>query len=385
MKNNTIDWLLIRAKVEGTLSEEDNRRLEAWMCGHTERRQLVERAVRYYATDEIPLPDEEQVDIAWQRFNTKYAKSNVRFIRRLTGWAVAASVILAVGCWWMLSDTDDRVVDTEYLQAVVLPDNGKACLILSDGTQVELGTDSLKNRHIDRQVGMKLDDTKLVYEQNGTGTGDICHTLRVPKGAEYSLVLGDGTHIWMNAGTELVYPVAFTGDIRKVRLSGEAYFEVAQDVHRPFIVETESVNVKVLGTSFDVNAYADEPTVVTTLVTGKVQLTTIVGNHCLLSPSEQAIVSKVDGQLKVREVNTSLYTAWRTGRFVFRDQTLKEIMRSLSRWYDITYEFSTPELETLCFYGSIDRYENVIELLRQFEKTGKVRFEYQNKKIMIRK
>lgn len=146
------------------------------------------------------------------------------------------------------------------------------------------------------------------------------------------------------------------------------------------------MNVRVLGTAFNVNAYKDETVTRATLVHGKVEVLTIKDDlKKVLAPGEQAIFDRECGQLEVKQVNADLYTLWIKGQFVFRDTPLRDIMRTLTRWYEMEYEFTDPELESRCFYGVISRFEHMESLLEQFEKTGEVHFEYQGNKIIVKK
>ena len=211
----------------------------------------------------------------------------------------------------------------------------------------------------------------------------VYNTIQVPRGGEYSLTLADGTRVWLNSQSSLRFPVAFRGEERRVQLTGEAYFEVTPGRKR-FIVETKSVAVRVLGTAFDVNAYEDETVIRTTLVRGKVEILAGGKEACVLQPGQQSVVERATGKTGVLQVNTSLYTQWKDGRFVFRDHTLEDIMRTLARWYDMEYEFVDPGLQQQRFYGVINRFEDVKGLLAQFEKTGKVKFEYEGNRVIIK-
>ena len=230
-----------------------------------------------------------------------------------------------------------------------------------------------------------MNKESLSYEENQLTKDTLYHTVEVPRGGEYHLTLSDGSKVWLNAESRLTYPAAFGTSERRVRLEGEAYFEVEPGKGH-FIVETGDMNVRVLGTAFNVNAYKNETATRTTLVHGKVEVMT-GGDELqqVLVPGEQAIFDRESGQLEVKQVNTDLYTRWIKGQFVFRDTPLRDIMRTLARWYEMEYEFTDAELESLCFYGVISRFERVEGLLEQFEKTGKVHFEYQGNKVIVKK
>lgn len=382
-KKETLDWDVIRRRIAGELSEAEEHRLQEWMQQDVKRQKLVARAEKYYASDELPEIGEERINAAWEKFREAH-RIPVKSIRlRLFHWGVAACLLLAFGSggWLTYKNIYTKQPATQVAEAI-LPGSSKAYLILSDGKTIELQG---KHEFTDRKVNIRLDSLGITY-QSADKPGTIAYnTLRIPQGGEYNLTMSDGTRVWLNSKTDLVYPVTFAGNERRVKLSGEAYFEVTHDTEKPFIVETGQMEVKVLGTSFNVNSYQDEPKVVTTLVTGHVQIQSPGQALKFLNPSEQSVYNRKSGQLLVHPVNTSTYTQWREGKFVFRDDDLESVMRILARWYDMEYEFSLPELKTEKFYGMLGRYSNVRQLLEQFEKTGKVHFVFEGKKVIIRK
>lgn len=306
------------------------------------------------------------------------------FYGRLIGWGAAALLVLALGGGiWSYRARQPLQYTEEAAHSIPVGKN-KASLILSTGEIIELQA-SASRRLTEQHADIRLDSAGIAYEATDSSAQQVFNTLRVPRGGEYCLALSDGSRVWLNAKTELLYPVSFVGKERRVYLKGEAYFEVARNENRPFIVETGPVEVKVLGTSFNINAYADEPEIVTTLMTGKVELRDSARTARVLHPSEQALWNRDTKTLDVREVNASSYTQWREGKFVFRDDDLETIFRILARWYGMEYEFLQAELKKERFYGVTGRYENITELLRQFEKTGKVHFVCQGNKVMIGK
>ena len=228
-------------------------------------------------------------------------------------------------------------------------------------------------------LGMKADGTLVRVDSSGiayrrdTLSADttVWNTMETMTGMEYTLALADGSRVYMNAETRVTFPVDFRGAERRVRLVGEAYFEVACDEGRPFVVETEGVDVRVLGTSFNVRAYGDEGEVATTLVEGRVA----VGDGSVtreIAPGEQATYVKADGRLAVRRVDVALYTAWRTGKFVFRNETLREVMGYLSRWYGFEYRFVDERAADARIGASMDRYEDMTPIIEMMRRTGLV-------------
>ena len=215
----------------------------------------------------------------------------------------------------------------------------------------------------------------------------VFHEISTPRGGQYQVILSDGTRVWLNAETTLRFPVVFSGADRHVDLLGEAYFEVAKDQRRPFRVMTAGSLVEVFGTHFNVNAYADEAAVRTTLLEGRVGVRPSSGasGHTLrmLSPGQQASV-KPDGTVRVDDrADTEEAIAWKNGRFHFNSADIRAIMRQIARWYDAEVVFEgNPELH---FTGQITRRDEVSRVLQMMEMTGEVRFRIEGRKIIVYK
>ena len=208
------------------------------------------------------------------------------------------------------------------------------------------------------------------YSSEHIGSFLVYNTITVPRGGEYQLTLSDGTRVWLNAETELKYPVAFVGEGREVMLKGEAYFEVAKNVSRPFVVKTEQLDIKVLGTSFNMKSYPSETQQVT-LVQGKVEVR--VGNYSRkLQPGEQLNYSSEGPE--IRDVDVKAYTAWKDRRFVFNDDLLEEVIHKLGRWYDVEFFLRDAEVRKIRFTGNLPKYRNLDQVLNKLELTTHIRF-----------
>ncbi len=383
-----INWSLLRKKIDGKLSDAEMQIFKDWVDERPERQKFMERAEKFYAKDEMPVVEQQQEDKAWMRF-IEFRKTKTIY-KQLRRWGnIAAAVILFAGAWLLLRQEPVEPVVQEASSAFE-PGEVKAVLRTSRGEVLKLGKNDQRQIR-DRQAVIKMDSAGITYEivvavEKVISIDENLHdTINTYHGGEYMLRLSDGTRVWLNAETELIYPVAFAGGERRVKLSGEAYFEVTKDERNPFIVETEGVDIKVLGTSFNVCAYDDDEVVRTTLSTGKVQLQKKNKKICVLNPDQQAVVNKKSGEFEVMDIQSSFYTRWHEGYFIFRGNTLKEIMKTLSRWYEMSYEFAAEELDQEKFYGIVSRYGEMKELLRAFESTGKVRFEYQDNKVVIKR
>lgn len=372
-----IDWMLIAKYISRTISEFENLRLQNWLKSDQKRRQFLEHAQHYYLREDFPLLDEKQIDRIWTEFYGRMKQKQVRRIWNRMG-SVAAMAILLIGSVWMWKTLPGRRIQ----QQQILPVNAQVVLTLSDGSSVSLENNGEEKTLTDRDVQINQQEKGLVYRPCSGQADTLFNTVQVPQGGEYHLILSDGTQVWLNAQTRFTYPVAFGQGERRVRLEGEAYFEVMPG-HTSFLVETQRMNVRVLGTSFNVNAYPDEETTVATLVRGKVEVQAGEG-YRILQPGDQASRRNGEqGNIQVNRVNPLHYTQWKEGYFSFRDNTLMDIMHVLARWYEMEYEFESPALEQICFFGVLNRQRDMKELLQEFEKTGKVKFEYEGNKVRI--
>lgn len=208
------------------------------------------------------------------------------------------------------------------------------------------------------------------------------HTIQVPRGGEYELILPDGTHVWINSDSQLSFPVQFDSTKREVSLTGEAFFAVTKD-KKPFIVKiNEEVEIKVLGTQFNIQAYQDENTIETTLCEGSVNVSDRK-HQVTLTPSQQAVYSKTTQNFTTSKVDTRLYTSWRKGLFVFENKPLEEIMNTLSRWYDIQVFYTNQSVKTYHFTGDLERYGDFRKTLSMIEKATSIRFIINGKNIII--
>ena len=210
-------------------------------------------------------------------------------------------------------------------------------------------------------------------------------TLTTPRGGEFRVVLEDGTEVWLNAESRLSYPEVFDGKERRVQIEGEAYFKVAKNEEKPFIVNSGGQEIRVYGTEFNVHAYSDEADVYTTLVKGSISLRPVNGNQSelMLTPGKQAIFDKAEETARVVNVDTEVVTSWRSGVIVFEDQTMEQIMRTLSRWYDFDYEFLDRQTAETVFMGSIPKYGTFDEVCDIFHKLGGIRLHQQGRKVII--
>lgn len=308
--------------------------------------------------------------------------------RRMTlRWSIAASIILLVGLFVgrTISGVRDIHEEQELAKSVMQPGTSKAILMMADGKEVVLEQGQNLNILLNERVRVATSSQGIVYEEHGKGmVTEEYNKLTTPVGGEYSLVLSDGTKVFLNADSELKYPVEFSDGKRIVDLKGEAYFEVHKDSLRPFIVRTNGAEVIVLGTSFNVNTYGDDGQIYTTLVNGSVRVSSMKNKQEeILKPGMQSVMNVQSGLLTVRKVDVEPYVAWREGRFVFRAMTLDLIMRQLQRWYDFEVFYQNSELKDYEFRGVIKRDMDLDKVLSVIKATTNVDFEVKGKVITI--
>ena len=310
------------------------------------------------------------------------------------GWwrAVAAMLFLVITItiiWkkpWEKPEADHLAKTPEFIS----PGMEGAILTLADGTQIVL--DSMGNGIVASQGGVNvtLEDGELKY--NGTGAdenGVPFHTMTTPKGRQFMVMLPDGSKVWLNAASSLYYPVVFAGNERRVRVAGEAYFEIAKLPMKPFIVDIAGkAEVKVLGTHFNINAYENEAEIKTTLLEGLVQMKSAgsASPGADLKPGQQGRLplEKWQGQVTVTNaVNLAQVMAWKNGVFDFEGMRLSEVLKQLERWYDVEVVMEK-NMEDIEFYGELKRSNSLNDIIAAFRDADVV-FEIEGRKLIVRK
>lgn len=292
--------------------------------------------------------------------------------------AAAAAVIGGIGTFLLREPHKDTAVAVTGRQVIqkkdIAPGGNKAVLTLANGQQIVLDASaegSLAQQGATQVI--KLDSGTLAYRQGeASGKTTAYNTITTPRAGQYIVVLPDGSKVWLNAESSLRFPVAFTGDSREVEMTGEAYFEIAQNSHQPFKVVTGQHKIDVLGTSFNISAYSDESKVSTTLLEGAVRVTNGEATQ-YLHPGQQAQASGNTIQL-VKNPDLKDVMAWKDGVFRFNESTLDEIVKQLSRWYDIQFTFKNAHRLSDHYIGTIPRNVPLSQVLHLLELTGSVQF-----------
>jgi transmembrane sensor len=316
-----------------------------------------------------------------------------------TGWSpyrlIAACIVVFMVSFFIYFSLSKPEQEVALAENNILPGSNKATLTLSDGATVNL--DDIKTGRVLEQEGIeivKTADGLLTYTANpvkGKATQLKFNTISTPLGGQYKVILPDGTKVWLNAGSSLAYPTAFLGNERKVKLSGEGYFEVAKLKGMPFKVKTSTQEILVLGTHFNINAYANEPAVRTTLVEGSVEVRAngpdfIAHNATILKPGQQSVLSK-SNQLTVKKVDVNAELAWKSGVFSFQNSDIQVVAREFSRWYNVEIGFEG-EVPDVKLWGEMDRNVNAteaLEILHYFKLKYKIVQQGKKKIIVISK
>jgi ferric-dicitrate binding protein FerR (iron transport regulator) len=328
----------------------------------------------------------------WAGIETQTIASSRRRIRLLTkSWvryAAAILLLVAGAITWRLMKSPAPAGTVKnnggLIQQDVLPGGDKAVLTLADGTKITL--DDAAKGYVTRQGGTtisKQDSGQLTYTAGKTvPDGSLYNTISTPRGGQYRIVLPDGSKAWLNALSSIKFPATFTGAGRNVVVTGEVYLEVARNIMQPFVVSTNTANIEVLGTSFDVNAYEDEERLKTTLVSGAVRVSVSAGGTtpAVLKPGQQAELTP-DAHLTVHSTDIGQAIAWKNGMFQFNQTPLQDAMRQLSRWYDVdvVYPGGKPDIR---FSGDMKRDLNLSQVLEALSEMG-VKFKIEGKKLIV--
>ncbi len=341
------------------------------------------------------LTQREQFD--HQRAYLRLRRRN-RVRKTLRFSAAAAVAVIFIGgaiftgyeYLWNGLDSDTLVSDYSNIK----PIEKKARLILADGMEVDI---KAVGEAVVEQNGKKISigSTGVNYQTNNesgskesgkvsTQIKSIYNSLEIPRGGEYSLTLADGTKVWMNADSKLRYPISFVEEKRVVYLEGEAYFEVAKDASKPFIVSTASGEITVLGTQFNVKSYKEENSIYTTLVEGSVSFRGRTNKETILTPGYQLIYNQEQGTQELKRVNVGNYISWKDNLFQFEELSLEDIMKTLARWYDVTVTYEKEELKQLQFSGNLDKYSNIESFFKLFEVGAKIEFKVVNRHVHVK-
>lgn len=393
MNNRHIVYIatLIRKSISGEITLEERKQLEDWLNESARHRELFEKYNNPAFLSSVDLEkDMKESQEAYLDFMKRLKSTNT--VHRFA-WKkyVAAAVLIAfvsVAAITVylyndgeshspteLAEVTDRSVDTvpgDSTDILLITASGEKIPVQSSQKMLSVSSGSIKigEESIEDRVQTKAPDSEVVY-----------NTLKILRGKRFKMQLSDGTLVWLNADSEITFPSSFDGKERKVLAKGELFFEVTEDKAKPFIVETPTGRIRVLGTAFNVHCYKDEVTM-TTLVRGKIAYS-LGEDSVILTSGQQCVVE--DNRLSVREVDTYDYVSWIDEVLVFKDKKLDEIMNTLSRLYDVDIYYENPELKRLPFTGSFKQYENLDKIVRMIEECGLIHIRQDGNTLIISK
>lgn len=398
MKDNShINDIVVKAITDEELTQAERITLDEWLTEEANRALFENLKNKDYLLQK--LIEAHEVDVEGDKVLLDQKMAKVQSIIKRKAWyrdvatAAAAAVIVlltAAALFWLNTrKTDNHEIakgNIPVKQKEIVPGQTKASLTLADGKKLVL--DSAVTGQLAQQGAMVVVNEKgtLIYKELGQSPNSaLFNILSTANGQTYGMVLADGSKVWLNAGASIRYPVAFTGNERKVEVTGEAYFEVAHQANKPFIVHVSDqkggkIDVQVLGTRFNINAYIDEADIKTTLLEGSVKIN--VGNsETLLEPGHQAQVS--NGIATVfPEANVDAAIAWKNGRFNFENADIDGVMRQLTKWYDIRVVYEGPK-PTKKFKGEMERNLTLPQVLNALKYTTGIQFRIDGRKLIV--
>lgn len=379
---------LLQLYLLGDITEEERQELEDWCEEAPRNRKLFEQICQEDLFSKERYVYEKIHDTkAFSVFEKRVRKVSSRSIGNW--WKYAAVLlfpILVVGSWKLMHETEQVSIVASSV-APIQPGCSQAVLVLDDGRKVFLKEEEERVISEDKGITVTGEKDRLVYTSSeGKNVDEIrFNELEVPRGGEYKVRLADGTLVYLNSATRMKYPVKFDEKERKVYLSGEAYFEVAKDPERPFFVEMEGVEVRVYGTSFNVNTH-QEGNIQTVLVKGSIGVKVLSsGMESMIRPGQMAEFKQGNTKVDVKDVNVAVYTDWKDGIFRFENQRLEDILTVLSNWYDVDVFYQTASVKELHFSGYMERYKDVSVILEAITLSTGVTFSIQGKTIVVSK
>jgi len=329
-------------------------------------------------TDEFLVREEKMLNDVLSRIRDQQSHLQRRLLRRSLAIyvSVAAAALIVLFTAVFLQRQMIEPQSAEEVADGFAPGSNKASLQLSNGQKIDLS---------DTYSGIIIDG-RVMYEDGSTVLDEDIDaqtmlTLSTPRGGQYQITLPDGTKVWLNAESKLHYPYHFSLDARRVKLDGEAYFEVAHHKNRPFIVDTEKEKVEVLGTHFNVNSYKADINTTVALLEGKVKVSLKEGATTVLKPGQQSVVT--NGKMEIQTINVDESIAWKNGEFMFNNESLENAMKKVARWYDLEIEVS-PKLQDVEIWGSVSRHDNFNTVLKLIKMTdSRIRFLVEGRRVRL--
>ena len=376
---------LLLQYITGTIEEEDLEILTRWRQESTRHEELFQRLIAkdfLQKSRERCVLSPQEAEKEWKQIRQRtFRKRRIRW-QRFFRYAALFVLPLCLCLIWLKQKQDHLPLDP-FVQDIEVIKTTAPILTLSDGRHIPLETGAAEEIRSAHSSILRTGDTLRYTLAESPDTIIHYNTLTIPKGNDYHLMLSDGSVVYLNTSSRLRYPVRFSGKTREVELLGEGYFDVKHDPDHPFIVKTKDVAVKVLGTSFNLRAYQEEEAIYTTLVEGRVEVRN-QQSEVILSPSQQAVCTPEGRNIDVQTVNTDYYVGWISGRFIFNNTRLDDILTRLQQWYNFEVFYEKEELKDLPFSLNIDKHKEFAHILNALERTERVRFSIKDKTVVVK-
>ena len=379
MDHNELETLIGKYQ-KRTIRSDESERLNEWYHSYDDH------------TSQVPATDPRKLERLWSNMSTQIEKKSRRRTYTLIGRVAAVAVVLiGMAVTLSLYFAEDSLNEPLMAQEeILMPAEGVATLELSTGKKVSLETPAPASQANEIKAVNNSQEKLLDYSQEPSAKETpqeiIYNTIHVPAGGEYKVVLADGTKVHLNSCSSLKYPVQFAGDQREVQLMGEAFFEVSKG-EKPFIVKTSAgVDVRVYGTSFNVNAYENQKQLVTALVSGKVRVIDKVYEQTYdMVPGVALTYEKYNGDVHMEKADLESILSWTTGKFVFNDMRLEDILLKLERWYGVSVHYDNDFFKNRRLSGALEKNKPLNDLLDIFQKVTQLQFHIEDKNITISK
>lgn len=381
MDSETI-YQIIHSILADEATDEERRIFTEWLDASDANRAEYEKLKRLYqVTSHRNKNKTFNTEFAWQQVRKQtIAKKKTFRLPVWTRYAAMVAIIVFTGMIYFSKQPTSTIREVnmeEFSQPTLLLENGEKIALTEESFSMQKKDVVIKNDARNKLVYEPQKEEKKITIQN--------NHLVIPKGKTYQLLLSDGTRIWLNSETEITYPTRFVGNKREITLIGEAFFEVAKNKEKPFIVNANGMEVKVLGTSFNVSCYTADKTISTTLIEGSVSVKTENKKTVTITPSEQFTYNRDDAKTDIRIVNTELFTSWINGEYIFKDTALEEIVKKLQRWYDFSVNYEDESLKNNRYSLIVDRNTDIDHLLEVISYTSDIKLERTNNIINIKK
>lgn len=391
--NNYLKYIhisrLITLSLKRIITPDERKKLKDWLNEAEENQTIFDSITRnkYWLHEQINRHAKYDITEGWDSIHKQISrKANIRKLYIKIAKYAAVFAIFAISSLVLIKTLTKESELVQVAQPLIKPGIKGAKLVMDNGEEISLSSENSFTLLEEDGTSIKKEYGTINYaKEESVKEVELSNTIVTTRGEEFSLILSDGTKVHLNAKSKIKFPVRFIKNERMVEVSGEAYLEVAHNETTPFLVKTDKSIIRVLGTRFNLRAYPDEHSEYTTLVGGSVSIRHRYdeSSELELKPGDQAQIIDVNHRIRITKVDTDYYTAWTTGKFVFRGERLESIIKDLQRWYDFEVEFEHEQAKDIRFGARIDRYSEVNTIFNIINNTGLVQAKQSGKKFTI--